>query len=76
VSKVADHFGDKSDLDIQVQIHRYFVARYDSDYVFRGPETFENVVEQWMLSICHDDPSYAHQLIEEIEEFWNFKNGK
>jgi hypothetical protein len=62
--------GDTEKVDPRVadQIHRYFVAMYGTDYIYRAPETHGNLVEQWMRSVAVGDLAYADKVMTRIEE--------
>lgn len=53
--------------DVREHIHRYFVAVHGEDYVYRAPETFGNVVEQWMAYIAGGSLLMAEACIRRIE---------
>jgi hypothetical protein len=52
---------------VRGQAHRYLVARYGKDYVFRAPETFENTLERWIWAIAGDAAPLAEECISAIE---------
>lgn len=59
---------------INHHIDRYFVAVHGKDYHYRAPETFDNVLERWMLHILRGDSELASEAINKIEEMatrWN-----
>ena len=53
---------------LTVQITRYFRAVYGDDYVYRAPETFDNVLERWMLAVADNDLEAAERHMATIEE--------
>lgn len=58
---------------ISEHIHRYFVAVYGKNYVFRAPETFPNVLERWMLATATSiqnghDSGVAEECMKLIEK--------
>ena len=55
---------------IKAQIHRYFVARYGEDYVYKAPETFDNLLEQWMAAVARGSMEFADELMTRIENYW------
>ena len=50
------------------QLHRYFIAVYGEDYVFRAPETFPNLLEQWMLAVMNGSMDFANDKMIMIED--------
>ena len=52
---------------IREQAHRYLVARFGDDYVYRAPETFSNVVERWIWALAAGSGAMAEQCIAAIE---------
>jgi hypothetical protein len=52
---------------VQTQIHGYFTALYDENYVYRAPETFTNALERWMLLVAASDFVAAGNQMSEIE---------
>ena len=61
--------GDSLALEqIRGQARRYMVARYGESVWFRAPETFPNVVEQWIWGVASAEPEYAEARIAEIEQ--------
>ena len=52
---------------VQEQIHRYFVAVHGEKYGYRAPETFGNILEQWMLGVAGGNEEFAEQKIASIE---------
>jgi hypothetical protein len=52
---------------IRTHAHRYLVAVYGPDYVFRAPETFGNLVERWIWAVAAEVPEMAHASIADIE---------
>jgi hypothetical protein len=53
---------------VKEHINRYFIAVYGPAYVYRAPETFNNVLEQWMLAVASRDIHYAEKRMARIEE--------
>lgn len=52
---------------IQAQIYRYFAAVYGDNFVYAAPETFPNVLEQWMLAVRAENLDIADELMTKIE---------
>lgn len=58
------------DLDLAAfrdQAHRYLVARFGDSYVFRAPETFDNVLERWIWAVAAGNVEYSEECIAKIE---------
>jgi hypothetical protein len=56
--------------EIRNQVHRYFLALYGPDYAYHAPETFSNLLEQWMLAIgrgTDESLEWASKLMTQIE---------
>ena len=54
---------------VREQAHRYMVARFGQSYVFRAPETFDNVLERWLKVLAdHGDLDFCDQLMSQIEQ--------
>jgi hypothetical protein len=53
---------------IRAQAHRYLVARYGANYVYRAPETFGNTLERWIWAVASDAASLAEESIAAIEQ--------
>ena len=54
--------------DVKAHIHRYFVAVYGADYVYRAPETFGNALERWMIAVSIGVLDFAEKQMEYIEQ--------
>lgn len=52
---------------IRKQAQRYLEARYGKDYVYRAPETFENVLERWIWAVAAGTPELAEECMTQIE---------
>ena len=53
---------------VRGQASRYLKARYGEDYVYRAPETFQNVLERWIWGVAADSATIAEESIKTIEE--------
>jgi hypothetical protein len=53
---------------VRGQAHRYLRARYGDDYIYRAPETFENLLERWIWAVGADAESLAEECMKAIEE--------
>lgn len=58
---------------IRQHIDRYFVAVHGKGYVYRAPETFQNVLECWMLAVGADQGEVAEECITQIEQHFGGK---
>ena len=54
-------------VSVKEQIDRYMKAVYGPSYGFRAPETFENLVERWMLYVAGGSIYMANSTMEIIE---------
>lgn len=67
----AEPFTDSTPLTLDMvrdQARRYMAARYGPDWVYRAPETFPNVIEQWMLAIAFGAAGQSEILMTAIEQ--------
>lgn len=56
-------------MEVRRQAHRYMQAIHGKDYVFRAPETFGNVLEQWIWSVASGvEETLGEKCIAAIEE--------
>jgi hypothetical protein len=53
---------------VQKMAHRYLVACYGESYVFRAPETFENLLERWIWAVGAGEASMAEECMAQIEQ--------
>lgn len=53
---------------VRDHIHRYFVAVYGKDYVFKAPEAFNGTMERWLAYIAMGSREMAEQTIQDFEE--------
>ena len=53
---------------VKDQASRYMVARYGPNVGFRAPETFDNVLERWILAVSAGDKEFAEESISRIEK--------
>jgi hypothetical protein len=53
---------------IRDQANRYMVAVYGSDYVFRAPEAFPNILIRWIWAVAADQLDFAEEQMARIEE--------
>jgi hypothetical protein len=53
--------------EVKKQIHRYFVVVHGEDYVYRAPETFDNVLERWMYAVMNGNLEFASEQMAIIE---------
>lgn len=54
-------------MHVKGMIHRYFVAVHGRSYIYRAPETFDNVLERWMLAVAADNQEVAEEHMRTIE---------
>jgi hypothetical protein len=55
---------------VRGQAHRYLVARYGKDYIYRAPETFGNTLERWIWAVGADAEDLAEECMKAIEEYF------
>jgi hypothetical protein len=53
--------------EVRNDAHRYLVAVYGPNYVYKAPETFGNLVERWIWAVAAEVPEMAHASIADIE---------
>lgn len=54
---------------VREQARRYLEARYGESVWFKAPETFDNVLEQWIWSVANDcEGTLGEECITAIEE--------
>ena len=53
---------------VQKMAHRYLVACYGKSYIFRAPETFENLLERWIWAVGAGEAEFAEQQMTAIEQ--------
>ena len=53
---------------VRSQARRYMEARFGKDVWFRAPETFSNILEQWIWAVASGHLDYAEARITEIEQ--------
>lgn len=76
ITKEIVHKWEEEERCLKDHIHRYFVAVHGEDYVYSAPETFPNVLEQWMLIVAAGDMKTAEKAIVAIENhFKSVRNG-
>lgn len=51
----------------QKQAGRYLKAVYGPDAIYRAPETFSNLVEQWIWSVASDTAEFGESCMAAIE---------
>ena len=53
---------------VMIQAHRYLVAVYGKDVVYRAPETLSNVLERWIKALSAGNMDFADEQMTKIEE--------
>ena len=51
----------------QRQAFRYLSARFGPDWLYRAPESFENLVERWIWSVASGTEEFGESCIAAIE---------
>jgi len=52
---------------VAAQANRYFTAVHGRDWVYRAPEQFPNLVEQWIWALASADLDLAEQVMTRLE---------
>lgn len=67
MTDIAPQVTEKNIDPVRAQAARYMTARFGPDYVYKAPETFENVLERWIWAVGADEMGLAEQCMIEIE---------
>lgn len=52
---------------VAAQANRYFTAVYGPDWVYKAPEQFPNLVEQWIWALAASDLNLAEYVMTRLE---------
>jgi len=52
---------------ISRQANRYFTAVYGPDWVYKAPEQFPNLVEQWIWALAAGDLDLSETVMAKLE---------